>query len=413
MSVSSGDHFSKITARQISLTPFEIKQIFSQQLRNAGLTALQDDMISENLLSPCHIILPMKVREQITDFIQSLFQIRQSSEYLNFFRSIAEEKAIQDPGNKSILMSYDFHLNENLEPKLIEINTNASFLALGTEMRKLFQTHAPATFEGTHSENFDLNEICENIETEISLFGKKKEIQKVAIIDEQPQMQKLFAEFLFYQKLFEKHGWSVDILDVKDIDSEKYDFIYNRHTDFYLTGPVSQHLREAFLKKTVCFSPNPFEYLLLADKQRNRDWFSPEFLNSLNSKQKEIWDSKIKKHLLEVHLMRRELIDEIWSKRKGLFFKPQSSFGSKQAFKGASISRTAFDKFFESPSIAQEYCAPQEVELETSQGVQKFKFDLRCYAYQGKFQSVLARIYQGQTTNLRAPYGGFAPVSFL
>ena len=41
---------------------------------------------------------------------------------------------------------------------------------------------------------------------------------------------------------------------------------------------------------------------------------------------------------------------------------------------------------------------------------QTMKADLRSYTYDGKVQLVAARLYQGQTTNLRTPGGGFAPV---
>jgi len=39
-----------------------------------------------------------------------------------------------------------------------------------------------------------------------------------------------------------------------------------------------------------------------------------------------------------------------------------------------------------------------------------FKYDVRCYVYEGRVQLVIARLYQGQTTNFRTPGGGFALV---
>jgi hypothetical protein len=38
------------------------------------------------------------------------------------------------------------------------------------------------------------------------------------------------------------------------------------------------------------------------------------------------------------------------------------------------------------------------------------KVDIRNFVYQAQVQSVASRLYQGQTTNLRTPGGGFAPV---
>ena len=37
-------------------------------------------------------------------------------------------------------------------------------------------------------------------------------------------------------------------------------------------------------------------------------------------------------------------------------------------------------------------------------------FDLRAYTYAGRIQLLAARLYQGQTTNMRTPGGGFAPI---
>ena len=38
------------------------------------------------------------------------------------------------------------------------------------------------------------------------------------------------------------------------------------------------------------------------------------------------------------------------------------------------------------------------------------KVDVRNYVYDGRVQMLAARLYQGQTTNMRTAGGGFAPV---
>jgi hypothetical protein len=40
----------------------------------------------------------------------------------------------------------------------------------------------------------------------------------------------------------------------------------------------------------------------------------------------------------------------------------------------------------------------------------RLKLDVRNYVYAGEVQSLAARLYQGQTTNMRTPGGGFASV---
>lgn len=420
MSLTSEEGFIKVEAKQISQTPAILRTAFLQKLSDLGLSDLDADLISENLLSPCQIYLPLRVKNEIENFIFNLFSIRKSPEYLHYFQQEITQKDLRDPGNNSILMSYDFHLNLELKPKLIEVNTNASFLALGSVMNEVFDHLSPQDLSSESAASFHVQDLCKNIysdiESEFQLFDspQKKSLKKIAIIDEQPQSQRLFAEFLLYKKIFEDHGWETEITDFSNLDLEKTDFVYNRYTDFYFREERSAKLRSAFLSKETCFSPNPFEYFLLADKERNRDWFREDFLNALNSEQKMNWQKFVVPHLLEVQLLNKSSAEAIWSKRKNLFFKPQSSFGSKQAFKGASISRTAFEKIIDTESVAQEFSPPFEVELKTLEGEQqKFKFDLRCFAYQGKLEMTVARLYQGQTTNLRTPYGGFAPVKFI
>jgi hypothetical protein len=63
--------------------------------------------------------------------------------------------------------------------------------------------------------------------------------------------------------------------------------------------------------------------------------------------------------------------------------------------------------------VAQEFAPPAEVDvLQDGQNL-KMKYDLRCYTYKDELQLVIARLYQGQTTNLKTVGGGFAIVDFI
>lgn len=392
-----------------SFNLLENKSEFIQQLR-CSFKGLKDqpleDIISENLISPFDVELPVSVLKQAQDIISAIFSLREKPSYVQHYQDQLTAKQLQDPGNKSIVMSYDFHLNENQDLKLIEINTNAGFLALGFEMYKAKKIAVPVS-------DFSLEEIADNVQTELKLQNKNAyQGMKVAIIDEKPLEQRLFGEFLVYNELFKSRGWDSRILDFKDaFHNFEPDFIYNRHTDFFLTGPDAKTLRSKYLKKEVCFSPNPFEYFMIADKQRLIDWSQAEFLesNGLNIDQIDI----ITKTLPKSFDASTANAEEIWGQRKKLFLKPKNAFGSKQSYKGASISRKAFDELIKEETIAQEYVAAPEITVKTPQGPQKFKYDLRCYAYQGRLQLIVARLYQGQVTNLKTQFGGFGCVKFI
>lgn len=386
-----------------------LKSEFVHQLRTTFPELAREpleNLVNENLISPFTLTLPASILKQAQSAISLLFSMREKQSYKDHYKSLIAEKGTPDPGNKSIMMSYDFHVDENQNLKLIEINTNAAFLILGHQLYQMKKQPLPVP-------DFSLQEIADNIRTELRLQGKEpSEKLKLSIIDDKPEEQRLFVEFLAYNEFFKSLGWDSRIQDYKDLFQDfKPDFIYNRYTDFFLSEPTSATLRQKFLNKEICLSPNPYEYLLLADKQRLIDWVQPGFLES----QGIVGDDLIllKTVLPQSYDLRADNADEIWALRKKLFFKPKNAYGSKQSFRGSSISRKAFDELLKDDIIAQEFIPAPEQTFETPEGPQNFKFDLRCYAYQGRLQLIIARLYQGQVTNLRTPYGGFGTVQFL
>jgi hypothetical protein len=70
-----------------------------------------------------------------------------------------------------------------------------------------------------------------------------------------------------------------------------------------------------------------------------------------------------------------------------------------------------FGEIVQGDYVAQKLAPPGEraVCLAGAEPV-SLKYDVRCYVYAGKIQLVVARLYQGQTTNLRTLGGGFALV---
>lgn len=379
---------------------------FIQQLRNSfkGLADQPlETLVSENLISPFTIKLPRSVLQEARESIAALFKMRESPAYQDSYAPEISALGLRDPGNKSICMSYDFHVTGDNRLKLIEVNTNASFLALGCEMYKFKGMSLPVP-------DFSFEEVRQDIETEMKLNGRPGAPKNAAIIDETPEQQRLYVEFLVYRELFAQWGWNPQILDYRQVDTAKVDFIYNRSTDFFLNTPESAALKKAFVERQSCFSPNPYEYLLLADKQRMIDWSVPGNLDKwgVNAVDQKIIQSVVP-HSLSLDVANKE---EIWGQRKGFFFKPKRAYGSKQSYKGASVSRKIFDEIAGHEFIAQELVPASEQVFSTPNGDQNFKFDLRCYAYQGRLQLIVARLYQGQVTNLRTPLGGFACIEF-
>lgn len=366
----------------------------SNKYPRLNLTELEA-LVSDNLLSPGLVQLPIKLKTQLEVFTQAIFKIRTSQNYLSQFRSF-------NAGNSSILMSYDFHIDKNENLKLIEVNTNASFFSLGLELYEV--RSVPTPFSGS---SYDA--LKHHIYNELELFGKKLEKPKIGIIDENPQSQKLFSEFLVFNEVFKNFGWDCQIIDFKNVD-DSFNFIYNRYTDFLFTNPTSQKLKNFFESKAICFSPNPFEYETMADKNCMKLWKDKSI--QLAARLTDLEIQIINEVVPNSVSVTQENSELIWEKRKNLFFKPANSFGSKSSFKGSSVSRKAFESILSNNIIAQDFVDAPRIDLEIEGKKEEFKYDLRFYFYRDQVDFGIARLYQGQVTNLQTPHGGFAPIVF-
>ena len=105
-----------------------------------------------------------------------------------------------------------------------------------------------------------------------------------------------------------------------------------------------------------------------------------------------------------------EKADEFWARRRNLFFKPATGYGSKAAYRGDKITRRVFDEVLQGSYVAQALVPPSSRTLQRDGAPVDLKLDLRCYSYAAEIQLIAARLWQGQTTNFRTPGGGFAPV---
>ena len=101
--------------------------------------------------------------------------------------------------------------------------------------------------------------------------------------------------------------------------------------------------------------------------------------------------------------------DTLWAERKQWFFKPRDGFGSRAAYRGDKLTRRVFEELRADAEryVAQRVVAPSE---RSGGEVGSLKFDVREFVYAGEVQMVAARLYQGQTTNLRTKGGGLAAV---
>ncbi len=355
-----------------------------------------------NVFSPNTVELDHSILQQIKNFVSVAFKLSRHENLQKQLFELYPEKAnniYKKAPNQSVLMSYDFHITDQ-HIKLIEINTNASSFTIGNVISEL--QHKKSHIEA----------IKQSFHQEIKHTGKKQ--VNLAIIDDCPSEQKLYLEFLLYKELFKRWGHTCSIIDVDQlqlkngvpIDSSgtPIDFIYNRYCDFYLEEDRSKQLLEAYLNQKVILSPQPKEYFLLADKQRMTDWQTLNLDEYINSEEQDILFST----LLESRLIKHFDAETLWQNKKKYFFKPAQSFGGKSAYRGKNITKKVFQRLLNENTLVQEYAAPGTIEAQD----QKWKYDLRVYCYQDKIDQIVARTYQGQTTNASTLGGGISLVTF-
>ena len=244
-------------------------------------------------------------------------------------------------------------------------------------------------------------------------------LEAVAIVDEQPESQYLYPEFLLAQRMFERAGIAAHIADPAALhtrgdalylDVQKIDLVYNRLTDFSLQRyPV---LRQAYLEDIVVLTPDPAHYARYADKRNLARLSDTVTRRTLGVNEADI-------AVLQAGVPQTRLVEAVdaahwWQARKQWFFKPNSGYGSKGSYSGAKLTRRVFEEIMQGGYVVQRMALPGErmVCIEGAEP-QPFKYDVRCYVYDGQLQLVAARLYQGQTTNFRTPGGGFAPVRLV
>ncbi|MEO8310534.1 MAG: hypothetical protein ABI520_05115 [Caldimonas sp.] len=328
--------------------------------------------------------------------------------------------ARHDPGGaRGVFFGYDFHVAESAFG-LIEINTNAGGAMLNSVLARAQRACCPAidglmSVSGT-ADAFD-ESIVSMFHQEWSLSGHGRPLRSIAIVDETPEQQYLYPEFLLFQQLFQRHGLQAVIADPSELALRggllwhgdcAIDLVYNRLTDFVLAAPASATLRDAYLERAAVLTPHPQAHALYADKRNLALLGDAERLEALGV-------PAATREVLLAGIPHTEVVESVhaerlWRDRRRLFFKPTAGFGSRAAYRGEKVTRRVWEEIMAGSYVAQAMVAPGERAVAAQAPSQTLKFDLRDYAYNGEVQWVAARLYQGQTTNFRTPGGGFAPV---
>jgi len=365
--------------------------------------------------------------KRMTRIIAAIERVTALPSYLEHVLAYAPAVARHRPQARGVFLGYDFHLGPDSlgGPQLIEINTNAGGALLNALLARAqeaccdtLQARLPGTLGNDAPEHL----FMEMFRAEWRAERGAAALSTIAIVDTDPRQQYLYPEFVLFARLFERHGIAALICDPSELawrdaalwaGERRIDLVYNRLTDFALTEPSSAALREAYLAGGAVVTPHPHAHARYADKRNLVALTDPDLLARWGV------DAATREVLL-TGIPRTESVsaaaaDELWARRRQLFFKPAAGYGSKAAYRGDKLTRRVFEEIIAGAGryVAQALVPPSSRRLTVDGESVMMKIDLRNYVYDGSVQLVTARLWQGQTTNFRTPGGGFAPVLAL
>lgn len=373
-----------------------------------------------HLFSNVPVFLPLADRAAMIDIIENIEAATQTPAYRDEVLSWAPPESSRDFGPEGVFMGYDFHLGSG-PPRLIEINTNAggaflnafsarAQLACCDAVEPFLKNRPPDTFDGDVVQMFD---------AEWRRQRGSGRPTRIAIVDDAPDDQYLYPEFVLAQRLLQRSGIDAVICDPAALSFENgqlhlaeqtIDMVYNRLVDFAFSEPRHAALGEAYLKDSVVVTPNPHTHALFADKRNLTLLSDAKRLQGLGVSDDIISALAPIPHAVVVGPANA---DSLWASRKSLFFKPFAGHGGKAVYRGDKLTRSTWREILASDYIAQDLAPPGERSVMIDGALHARKMDVRLYTYSGSVLLAAARLYQGQTTNFRTEGGGFAPVYFI
>lgn len=402
----------------ISVNRSSLSDSFAAHLKESGLPERLVDR-SGHLFSDSPVFMQREHLRKMERLIGAVESIAGNGAYRSKVLAAAPASARQDLGPSGVFFGYDFHLGAT-GPQLIEINTNAGGVLLSLYLAAAQQEccDAVTSFFGKRRTFQDAEQdIVSMFRAEWQAQRPDSRLRTVAIVDHQPSSQFLYPEFLLFQSLFDRHGIAAIIADPREFEikndkllvgDREIDLLYNRLTDFYLDSPDNARLFEAYQRNLVVVTPSPFHYALFANKRNLALLSDRAQLIELGVGEEDV--NTLGDSLPATVIVSEDNADRLWADRKQWFFKPATGYGSRGAYRGAKLTTRVWQDIVRGDYVAQAMIPPSERQLVVDGKKQSLKLDIRCVSYRGEVQQLIARLYSGQTTNLRTAGGGLATV---
>ncbi|WP_256754028.1 hypothetical protein [Mesorhizobium sp. Mes31] len=370
-----------------------------------------------HLFSNVPVFLAASALDEMQGIVGAVEATARLQGYRDAVLSWAPEIAQRDFGPVGAMMGYDFHLDDD-GPKLIEVNTNAggAFLnALLAKAQKACCSEVDRALIGASEDRFETT-VVKMFENEWRRQRGAGSPRRIAVVDDRPEEQYLYPEFVLASQLLLKHAFEATTGDASKLkydggklrlDGQEIDLVYNRLVDFTFDRPEHAALRAAYQDGAVVVTPNPHNHALFASKRNLTLLSDPAALEAFGL------PPEMRSRLAGVPrttLVTRDNSDAVWQTRKDMFFKPLSGHGSKAVYRGDKVTKGVWAEIARGGYVAQAFASPGQRMIEIDGAPTPREMDVRLYTYDGRILLAAARLYQGQTTNFRTPGGGFAPV---
>ncbi|MEJ1250000.1 hypothetical protein [Denitratimonas tolerans] len=373
---------------------------------------MSDPAVHAHLFSRYALFVDRAALDAMGRVAAALFEVAENPRYRERVLQWAPDIATHYPGSAGGVLGLDFHLTVD-GPRLIEVNTNPGGLLLNAVLLDAVRSCAPAAWTTwTTATEAHSAAVAAWLDDARQQSGRAP--SRVAIVDSAPREQFLYPEFELYADAFREHGVDCVIRAPEDLrfgpeglaDADgPIDMVYNRLTDFALEEASHPDLRQAYLAGDVALTPHPRAHALFADKRNLAVLGDAALLGGFGV------DAGLTALLAEVIPTTVEVVpgnrDALWAARNGYFFKPAAGFGSRGSYRGDKLTRRTWESMASATYIAQAFAPPS---MRIVHGGQSLKADVRCFASEAGVLLFAARLYQGQTTNMRTPGGGFAAV---
>ena len=383
-----------------------------ESIRGAFPEFTTDPAVHAHLFSPYALFVDRPALEAMGRVAAAVFDVAGNPGYSQRVLQWAPDIATHDPGSAGGVLGLDFHLTVD-GPQLIEVNTNPGGLLLNAVLLDGVRSCAPAAWTTwTTTAKARNAAVAAWLDDARQQFGRAP--ARLAIVDSAPREQFLYPEFELYADAFQEHGVDCVIRAPEELSlgpdgladaHGRIDMVYNRLTDFALEEASHADLRQAYLAGDVAFTPHPRAHALFADKRNLAVLGDPTLIGGFRV------DAGSAALLAQVIPPTVEVVpgnrDALWAARNGYFFKPAAGFGSRGSYRGDKLTRRTWESMVSATYIAQAFAPPS---MRIVHGGHSLKADVRCFASEAGVLLFAARLYQGQTTNMRTPGGGFAAV---